>query len=308
MLRRRSAFTLIELLVVIAIIAILIGLLLPAVQKVREAAARAQCQNNLKQIGLAVHAYHDSYKKLPPGGDARRFAAQALLLPFLEQAPLYRTINFTVAPGDATNNGPKAAVVPVYLCPSDPFNSVPAGWAGNNYVFNYGPDIVFAQPTTRGAFSFGDMKVSLGGGIPDGTSNTACFSERMKGDFSNAVATPQTDLMSPPGVQPTSADDAVVKCHAVNAAALNMQWRSDYGGYWLQTWHMTLYQHVDLPNSPSCAFPPTLCSMNASSGHQGGLNVLFCDGAVRFVSDSINIATWRAIGSRNGGEPISNDF
>jgi prepilin-type N-terminal cleavage/methylation domain-containing protein/prepilin-type processing-associated H-X9-DG protein len=304
---RRSGFTLIELLVVIAIIAILIGLLLPAVQKVREAAARSQCQNNLKQLGLAVHAYHDANRKLPPGGDAKRFAAQALLLPYIEQAPLYRTINFGVAPGDATNDGPRAAVVPIYVCPSDPYNALPAGWAGNNYVFNYGPDIVFAQPTTRGAFSFGDMKVKLGA-IPDGTSNTACFAERMKGDFSNAVATPRTDLMSPAGVQPTSADDAVVKCRAFNANDLQYQWRSDYGGHWLQTWHMTLYQHVDVPNSPSCAFPPTLCSMNANSGHEGGLNVLLCDGSVRFVSDSINLATWRALGSRNGGEVIANDF
>src|SRR5438132_11206969 len=138
-MRKRSAFTLIELLVVIAIIAILIALLVPAVQKVREAAARIQCENNLKQIGLAMHAFHDTNKGLPPGyvataaypGTSPGWGWAAFILPYIEQAPLYRQINFSQPlQGQATIQN----VIPLYLCPSDivptsPFAVSDAGMA-----------------------------------------------------------------------------------------------------------------------------------------------------------------------------------
>jgi prepilin-type N-terminal cleavage/methylation domain-containing protein/prepilin-type processing-associated H-X9-DG protein len=303
---RRSAFTLIELLVVIAIIAILIGLLVPAVQKVREAAARTQCQNNLKQIGLAMHSYHDVYKKLPPGGDAKSFSAQAYLLPYLEQAPLFRTIDFSSAPVSTGNGLPDAQVVPVFVCPSDPQDALPAGMGGNNYVWNYGSDILFFSSSTRGVFMFGNTKVTLLG-ITDGTSNTAAFCERRKGDFNNGVVTPETDLMTPPG-SPTTPEQAVAICNSFDAMNPLYQWRSDFGAYWVQALHWTLYQHVNLPNTRGCAFPPANCAMSANSGHTGGVNLLLCDGSVRFVADSISMFTWRALGTRNGSEPLGNDF
>ena len=303
---RRSAFTLIELLVVIAIIAILIGLLVPAVQKVREAAARTQCQNNLKQIGLAMHAYHDSYKKLPPGGDALGFSAQAYLLPYLEQANLFRRINFSTAPVGAANSFADAQVIPVFVCPSDPQTSVPNGMAGNNYVWNYGSDILFHSNSTRGVFMFGNATVTLLA-ITDGTSNTAAFCERRKGDFNNGVITPQTDLMNPPG-SPTTDDQAVAMCNSFDATNPGYQWRSDYGAYWIQALHWTMYQHVNLPNTYGCAFPPQYCSMPANSGHTSGVNLLLCDGSVRLVSDGISLYTWRALGTRNGSEVLGSDF
>jgi prepilin-type N-terminal cleavage/methylation domain-containing protein/prepilin-type processing-associated H-X9-DG protein len=319
MLLRRSAFTLVELLVVIAIIAILISLLLPAVQKVREAAARLQCENNLKQIGLALHNYHGVYKAFPPGvggpASARfvlRYSAQAYLLPFLEQDNLYRTINFNMPPVAPPNTFAVAQRVEVFLCPSDPQTAVPAGWAGNNYVANYGSDIWFGKDATgsNGVFYWSNppgIKGASFADITDGTSNTAAFSERLMGDWSNAIVSP-TDLFSPPGVHPMTPDQAMNDCQALDPNNLAYQWRSDFGGYWLQAWHMTLYTHVSPPNARACAYPPAAMTMPASSAHTNGVNLLLCDGSVRFVNNGISISTWRALGTRCCGEVLGNDF
>lgn len=304
---RRNAFTLIELLVVIAIIAILIGLLLPAVQKIREAANRMKCTSHLKQIGLAAHNYHDTTGKFPAAADPMRFSQMAYLLPYVEQDNLFKTINFTVAPSNAANAVPMGTRVPVYMCPSDPSaNRAPAGQGGNSYVGSLGDEILFFTAQTRGVFAFQGTQYGFAD-ITDGTSNTAMFCERLLGDFNNSVMTERTDLFQPPGgtPMPTTMDQAVANCTPSFSPNI---FRSDYGAAWLQGQHWTIYTHAGLPNSRGCAYPPNTQLMVANSSHPGGVNLCLCDGSVRFVRNTINIQTWRAVGSKDGGEVLDGNW
>jgi prepilin-type N-terminal cleavage/methylation domain-containing protein/prepilin-type processing-associated H-X9-DG protein len=312
MKQKRSAFTLIELLVVIAIIAVLIGLLVPAVQKVRETANLAQCQNNLKQIGLALHNYHGVLKRLPPSHDDNGFSTHAYLLPYLEQDNVYRQIDFTRSYSHPVNAAAMATNVPVFLCPSDPALPVPAGWAATNYRSNQGVNITWAHGTgdpnylilaPNGPFYL-DSRVKLTD-ITDGTSNTAAFSEHRLGDFSNAVATEATDSFNP-GTAAESWDQAVSFCQNFDWTNLAFQGASNGGAPWIRGHHTTtIYSHVGPPGSRSCMYPSAGTFMlNANSGHTNGVNVLLCDGSVRFVPYTVNLGTWRALGTTNGGEAV----
>src|SRR5262249_39363554 len=145
---RRSGFTLIELLVVIAIIGILIALLLPAVQTAREAARRMQCTNNLKQIGLALHNYHDTVRAFPMGRDGGSSSVQGRIRPYTEQTSLFDAINFSVGWNTPPNTSVQAANVSAFLCPSDSLTDLPAGWAGNNYRASQGSGVLWGLPPT----------------------------------------------------------------------------------------------------------------------------------------------------------------
>ncbi len=316
MLRRRSAFTLIELLVVIAIIAILIGLLLPAVQKVREAAARMKCSNNLKQFILAAHSYHDANGVLPPGRDSMDMSTHCYLLPYLEQDNLCKLVNKAMPWDDASNAAARAVEVPVFRCPSDPRSVTPPGWAGTNYRACQGSGILWGMPPSSGPLStlpppngvfYINSKTRLVG-ITDGTSNTAAFSEHLIGDFSNGVSSDRQDTYWPK-TQPYTPDAALADCANVNINDLQYQRVSDVGAPWLQGYHSTtLYFHVGPPNSRSCMYPGGRIMTTANSGHTNGVNVALCDGAVRFVSNGISLSTWRAVGSRDQGEVLGNDW
>jgi len=313
MSRCPRGFTLVELLVVIAIIGILISLLLPAVQAAREAGRRTTCKNNLRQLGLAAHTYHDTNNRLPPGSwgihpGTRRFSVFASLLPYLEQAGAQRLIDFTTPADSPANANARAFASQVFICPSDLQAASPPGWGGNNYVANLGSGIVFGQggQVSNGVFFFVGTPRPDGvtfGEITDGLTNTAAFSERLKGDWSNAMATDRSDLFNPKSATPATQDDAWSACQAMDPKDLSLQWRSDFGGYWLQGWHMTLYNHASPPNARACAFPQNgTQTMPAKSGHPTGVNVALCDASVRFMLNSIDVNYWRALGTRSGAE------
>jgi prepilin-type N-terminal cleavage/methylation domain-containing protein/prepilin-type processing-associated H-X9-DG protein len=317
MSRSRSAFTLIELLVVIAVIASLIGLLLPAVQKVREAAARAQCSNNLKQLALACHNYHHANGSLPPGRTDQSLSTHGFLLPYLEQDAIFRQIDFNSTWNVAVNAGPAAAVVKTFLCPADS-NRPPPSWAGNNYRANQGSGILWGLPPTNPADPNFNMPAPNGPfylnsnvkltDIKDGTSNTAAFSEHLIGDFSNAIATDKGDTFWPQ-TYPADPDQAVTMCQAIDPTNLAFQRFSDVGAPWLYGYHSTtVYFHVGPPGSRSCMYPPGRIGTSANSNHGNGVNVALCDGSVRFVNYGISLATWRAAGSIAGNDMLGPDW
>ena len=266
-MRRRSAFTLIELLVVIAIIAILIALLVPAVQKVREAAARISCTNNLKQIGLALHNYHDTYKAFPEARDAYpfSFSPHAHLLPLVEQQNMYSLIDFTGARGATTtykgvNQVAAVTVIPNFSCPSDNVgvpgtNGALPGvvLAGTNYSSCVGTGIS-SSGTYNGDYVTGDGVFLLRPGGPttivsitDGTSNTAAFSESTYGDgtpgLSSIAQTPDPMVLAK-DISGSAMDPVTCANTTTYTGQRGDRWVN--GGYLA-----TAYNHYLLPNSPT---------------------------------------------------------
>lgn len=310
MKHRRAGFTLIELLVVIAIIAILIALLLPAVQQAREAARRTQCRNNLKQLGLALHNYHDVHLCFPFGhsGDAKSWSAISQLLPYLEQANLYAQIDFSLPQNHAANNAARLLELPGLRCPSDLQNTQPATGGATNYMANKGSGVLWGLPTgpnaslppQNGVMYFGSCVRMRD--ITDGTSNTAAISERILADGNNGVVSPVADVFFSPAA-PLTADEAIQVCQAVDISNLANQFPLFMGAPWTNGQHT--YLHTNVPNSRSCGFfTINRATMPPSSRHVGGVQLLLCDGSARFVSDNIDLGTWRAVGTRDRGEVI----
>jgi prepilin-type N-terminal cleavage/methylation domain-containing protein/prepilin-type processing-associated H-X9-DG protein len=326
---KKSGFTLIELLVVVAIIAILIGVLLPAVQKIRETAARVRCQNHLKQLGIACHSYHDCNDRLPPGATLvpGQVSVQVMLLPHLEQLAKYRQFDQTKdAFADAANFVARAQDVPIYLCPADPSTgqwldtSLPPGAATaasgrSNYYGNAGAhgwwkDSAgpFVKPPSLAGVFAQNSQTKLGD-IDDGTSNTALFCEIKRGAAPDHDALDVTQVLPPqwglPGANPATNPNNLSPPAACNTAVPgnNLTGLQYYRG--IPT--AALYTHTVPPNQSGrdCINAATgdQFHLGARSYHPGGVNLAFADGTVRFISARIQFTTWRAFGTRSGGEP-----
>jgi prepilin-type N-terminal cleavage/methylation domain-containing protein/prepilin-type processing-associated H-X9-DG protein len=335
-LRSPRGFTLIELLVVIAIIAILVALLLPAVQQAREAARKTQCRNNLKQIGLAIHNYESSFGSFPPGriGYPMVFSAHAAVLPYLDGANLYNLIDFNTPPGPfpeppvapySQNTIAAMTVIPTYLCPSDFGNIGGSSYAPTNYVVCTGS----GQNAMTRYIRRGDgvmMDVKLQGivkfqSVIDGLSNTVAASEQTLGmGYSGGGGDPATPTVISGSTAPLKFDEQVLTLTASQNDAITGTdpdeatcvvgaagyWSGIRGAKWMNG-HFgdTLYNHALPPNAKT--FDCGNASHNAGytaarSRHSGGVMTLLCDGSVRFVSDSIDLAIWRAIATRAGSE------
>ncbi len=317
--KKRCAFTLVELLVVIAIIGILVALLLPAIQAARGAARRMSCQNNLKQIGLAMHNYESTFGVFPPSttlpssGVGDGWSTQARILPFVEQVAIHEEIDFSQS--YSASPQVKPLKISVLLCPAEVKDEVRTDSSGTpihyplNYGVNMGTFFIFdGNRNVAGDGAFGPNAFRVHGDFLDGTSNTLCVSEvkaytayyRDSGSVPSAVPADASSLCGVGDFKTNSGHTEWVdgRAHQTgftavftpNHPALCTESGEEYDVNW------TSYREgKDLTK-------PTFAAVTSRSYHPGVVNSLLMDGSVRSVANDIQITVWRALATRAGGE------
>ncbi len=319
----QRGFSILELLVVSAIIGILISLIAPAVLHSQEAARRVACENNLRQLGLALSSFESSQGTLPPvkfteGVTAPPASMHLRLLPFLDQRKLFLKVNWSQdalgisdePPISTANAELLSARISGFVCPSD--RTAPPG--ANSYRVCTGSgaglfqtmDVVPPNASLAG-IATGAKRFS---GVKDGLSNTICFAERIFGDHETGSFSPALDVIlavSGPQLMP---NEALGTCANATSAVQHYSWSGGtwfYGGY-AHTW----YNHVAPPNSlvPDCVgavvLDPQAAGVHtARSWHSGGVSAAFADSRVRFISNQIDLGVWRGMATVNGREPSS---
>jgi prepilin-type processing-associated H-X9-DG protein len=330
--------------VVIAIIAVLIALLLPAVQSAREAARRISCTNNLKQFGLGMHNYESSNGCFPMTtvlvyASATKplwqgsWSVAARVAPYMEMGPLYNAINFTRTYDDAVNTTVSSTPVKYLFCPSDPGPSIDDNSLGGTFLATCSYGVVVGDwyvwsnggPDNRSAF--GPNNVRRFAQFTDGLSNTLAASEGYIGHLQARAC--YSGGTTPPGLGPTTLPDPASSFAFLKTMVDACKSSSRFGqavGHTRWTNGGVYYSGITTAVPPNAHyFPsgfnkpfdwvstdennggPTYASLSASSYHAGGVNTLFCDGSVKYIKDTTNAATWRALGTIGGGEVISAD-
>jgi len=300
----RAGFTLVELLVVIAIIGVFVALLLPAVQAAREAGRRTNCTNNLKQIGLAMQNYHSVFNKFPVARNPWPLVHSSIarLLPYCEQANLHGLVDYGTPLSSPANVAASQKVISFLVCPSDGAGGRIGGLpdAGSNYVANNGTGTIGFGLIASGDGVFTQTYQGFQS-LTDGSSHTAAFSESLLGtgvtSTGSVPADPKREVLEVPGGN----DPTPAACGAGAGT-----WSGKRGGKWIDGHYgNTLYNHFYAPNAKEwdCGNGSHNKALStARSNHPGGVNLLLCDGSVGFATNTIDLAIWRGLATRSGGE------